>query len=64
MNTLDPNALECLAVIVEEGGFERAALRLSIPLPHPPSHPPSGARSRNAEGEQGPRPGEFQDSGR
>ncbi len=30
MNTLDPNALECLAVIVEEGGFERAALRLSI----------------------------------
>jgi LysR family transcriptional regulator (chromosome initiation inhibitor) len=30
MSTFDPNALECLAAIVEEGGFERAALRLSI----------------------------------
>jgi len=30
MSTLDPNALECLAAIVEEGGFERAAVRLSI----------------------------------
>jgi len=30
MNTFDPNALECLAAIVEEGGFERAAVRLSI----------------------------------
>ena len=30
MSTYDPAALECLAAIVEEGGFERAAQRLSI----------------------------------
>jgi len=30
MHTFDPHALECLAAIVEEGGFERAAVRLSI----------------------------------
>ncbi len=30
MSTFDANALECLAAIVEEGGFERAAARLSI----------------------------------
>lgn len=30
MNTFDPAALECLAAIVEEGGFERAARRLSV----------------------------------
>ena len=30
MGTFDPDALECLAAIVEEGGFERAAVRLSI----------------------------------
>ena len=30
MGTFDPDALECLAAIVEEGGFERAARRLSI----------------------------------
>jgi LysR family transcriptional regulator, chromosome initiation inhibitor len=30
MNLFDPHALECLAAIVEEGGFERAAARLSI----------------------------------
>lgn len=30
MSTYDPAALECLAAIVEEGGFERAARRLSI----------------------------------
>ena len=30
MSTFDPNALECLAAIVEEGGFERAAVRLSV----------------------------------
>jgi LysR family transcriptional regulator, chromosome initiation inhibitor len=30
MRTFDPDALECLAAIVEEGGFERAAQRLSI----------------------------------
>lgn len=30
MSTFDPAALECLAAIVEEGGFERAAERLSI----------------------------------
>ena len=30
MSTFDPGALECLAAIVEEGGFERAAQRLSI----------------------------------
>jgi LysR family transcriptional regulator (chromosome initiation inhibitor) len=30
MTTFDPHALECLAAIVEEGGFERAAVRLSI----------------------------------
>jgi len=30
MSTFAPDALECLAAIVEEGGFERAAQRLSI----------------------------------
>ncbi|HVE54571.1 MAG TPA: LysR family transcriptional regulator ArgP [Ramlibacter sp.] len=30
MNTFDPIALECLAAIVEEGGFDRAAKRLNI----------------------------------
>jgi LysR family transcriptional regulator, chromosome initiation inhibitor len=30
MRTFDPDSLECLAAIVEEGGFERAAQRLSI----------------------------------
>jgi LysR family transcriptional regulator (chromosome initiation inhibitor) len=30
LSTLDPYALECLAAIVEEDGFERAAQRLSI----------------------------------
>ncbi len=30
MNTFDPMALECLAAIVKEGGFERAAARMSI----------------------------------
>ncbi|MDT7513916.1 LysR family transcriptional regulator ArgP [Rhodoferax mekongensis] len=30
MRTFDSDALECLAAIVEEGGFERAAIRLSI----------------------------------
>lgn len=30
MTTFDPDALECLAAIVEEGGFEKAAQRLSI----------------------------------
>lgn len=30
MSKFDPDALECLAAIVEEGGFERAAQRLSI----------------------------------
>jgi LysR family transcriptional regulator (chromosome initiation inhibitor) len=30
MSTFDPDALECLAAIVEETGFERAAQRLSI----------------------------------
>lgn len=30
MSTFDPAALECLAAIVEEGGFDRAAQRLSI----------------------------------
>ena len=30
MRTFDSDALECLAAIVEEGGFERAAVRLSI----------------------------------
>jgi LysR family transcriptional regulator, chromosome initiation inhibitor len=30
MQTFDPAALECLAAIVEEGGFERAAQRLNI----------------------------------
>ena len=30
MSTFDPAALECLAAIVEEGGFERAAQRLSV----------------------------------
>ncbi len=30
MSTFDANAMECLAAILEEGGFERAALRLSI----------------------------------
>ncbi|MBK6595272.1 MAG: LysR family transcriptional regulator ArgP [Burkholderiales bacterium] len=30
MRTFDNDALECLAAIVEEGGFERAAVRLSV----------------------------------
>ncbi|RYF17537.1 MAG: LysR family transcriptional regulator ArgP [Comamonadaceae bacterium] len=30
MQTFDPAALECLAAIVEEGGFERAAQRLHV----------------------------------
>ena len=30
MNSFDPAALECLAAIVEEGGFERAAQRLHV----------------------------------
>ena len=30
MTTFDPAALECLAAIVEEGGFDRAAQRLNI----------------------------------
>ena len=30
MNNFDSTALECLAAIVEEDGFERAAARLSI----------------------------------
>ncbi len=30
MQIFDPYALECLAAIVEEGSFERAAQRLSI----------------------------------
>ncbi|MGE8317624.1 MAG: LysR family transcriptional regulator ArgP [Comamonas sp.] len=30
MSNLDPVALECLAAIVEEGGFEKAALRLHV----------------------------------
>ena len=30
VSTFDPDALECLAAIVDEGGFERAARRLSI----------------------------------
>ena len=30
MRIFDPDALECLASIVEEGGFERAAVRLSV----------------------------------
>jgi LysR family transcriptional regulator (chromosome initiation inhibitor) len=30
VSTFDPDALECLAAIIEEGGFERAAQRLSI----------------------------------
>ena len=30
MSSYDPAALECLAAIVEEGGFERAALRLNV----------------------------------
>ena len=30
MRTFDADALECLAIIVEEGGFERAAVRLSV----------------------------------
>ena len=30
MSSFDPDALECLATIVEEGGFERAAQRLTI----------------------------------
>jgi LysR family transcriptional regulator, chromosome initiation inhibitor len=30
VSSYDPDALECLAAIVEEGGFERAAQRLSI----------------------------------
>ena len=30
MSMFDPDALECLAAIVEEGGFERAVQRLHI----------------------------------
>ncbi|MBU6465843.1 LysR family transcriptional regulator ArgP [Simplicispira hankyongi] len=30
MSTFDPIALECLAAIIEEGGFERAAQRLNV----------------------------------
>ena len=30
MSSWDPVALECLAAIVEEGGFERAAQKLHI----------------------------------
>jgi len=30
MNRFTPDLLECLPAIVEEGGFERAAKRLSI----------------------------------
>ncbi|MFN3298308.1 LysR family transcriptional regulator, partial [Caldimonas sp.] len=30
MNDLDPAALECLAALVDEGSFERAATRLAI----------------------------------
>src|SRR5574343_871821 len=30
MRIFDTDALECLAAIVEEGGFERAAVRLSV----------------------------------
>src|SRR5215217_6505420 len=30
MQSFDPVALECLAAIVEEGGFDRAAQRLNI----------------------------------
>ena len=30
MNSFDPVALECLAAVVEEGGFDRAAKRLAI----------------------------------
>ena len=30
MHSFDPQSMECLAAIVEEGGFERAARRLSI----------------------------------
>src|SRR6218665_3493319 len=30
MSSYDPAALECLAAIVEEGGFERAAQRLNV----------------------------------
>jgi LysR family transcriptional regulator (chromosome initiation inhibitor) len=30
MQSFDPAALECLAAIVEEGGFDRAAQRLSV----------------------------------
>ena len=30
MRTFDADSLECLAAIVEEGGFERAAVRLSV----------------------------------
>jgi LysR family transcriptional regulator (chromosome initiation inhibitor) len=30
MSTYDPAALECLAAIIEEGGFERAAQRLNV----------------------------------
>jgi len=30
MRTFDTDALECLAAIVEEGGFERAAVRLAV----------------------------------
>ncbi len=30
MSSYDPAALECLAAIIEEGGFERAAQRLNV----------------------------------
>ena len=30
MSTFDPDALECLATILEEGGFERAVQHLSV----------------------------------
>ncbi|WP_312836094.1 LysR family transcriptional regulator ArgP [Comamonas sp.] len=30
MSNLDPVALECLAAVIEEGGFEKAALRLNV----------------------------------
>ena len=30
MSSFDPIALECLATVVEEGGFEKAAQRLNV----------------------------------
>ena len=30
MSTFDPDALECLAIILEEGGFERAVQHLPV----------------------------------